>query len=346
MHSLRRPAIEAALTLSGALLLTACSSATPTSEGGGASGGGEGFPVTIEHAYGTTEVPEQPERVATVAWGNQDVALALGVVPVGMPFVTYADDNGDGILPWVQDEIDELGGETPVLFDEVDGINFEQVADTAPNLILGANSGLTEEDYQTLTEIAPTVAFPDLPWLLDWRESTTLNGTALGMADEAGQLVADTEQIISDASGAHPELEGKTFAYLWVDPSDTSAVYVYLPEDARVSFLTDLGMEPSDGVKQLATENEGQFFATLTAENLDILADADIIVNYGDADTLAAMQAEPLLGSLPAVQAGAVAIVTESDALASAMTTPTVLSIPWGIDEYTQILADAAAKVQ
>ncbi|WP_307807529.1 iron-siderophore ABC transporter substrate-binding protein [Naasia sp. SYSU D00948] len=344
MLSLRRPAIAAALTLSGALLLTACSSTTPASDGGSAGGGG--FPVTVEHAYGATEVPEQPERVATVAWGNQDVALALGVVPVGMPFVTYADDNGDGILPWVQDALDELGGETPELFDEVDGINFEQVADTAPDLILGANSGLTEEEYQTLTEIAPTVSFPGEPWLVDWRESTTLNGAALGLADEADELVADTEQLIADAAAAHPELQGTTFAYLWVDPGDTSSVYVYLPEDARVSFLADLGMEPSAGVQQLAAENEGQFFATLTAENLDVLADADIILNYGGEDTLAAMQAEPLLGALPAVQAGAVAIVTESDALAAAMTTPTVLSIPWGIDEYTQILADAAAKVQ
>ena len=284
--------------------------------------------------------------MAAVAWGNQDVALALGVVPVGMPFVTFADDNGDGILPWVQEAIDELGGDTPELFDEADGYNFEQVADAAPDVILGANSGMTEEDYSTLSEIAPTVAFPNDPWLVNWRESVTLNGQALGLADEAETLVAETEGVIADAAAAHPELEGKTFAYVWVDPSDESSVFVYLPEDARVSFLHDLGMEDSEGVKQLGEENAGQFFATVSAENIDLIADADIIVNYGDAGSLAALQANPLLGALPAVQNGAVAIIDQLNPLAAATTTPTVLSIPWGIEEYTQLLADAAAKVQ
>lgn len=31
------------------------------------------FPVTIEHAYGSTTIESQPERVATVAWGNHEV---------------------------------------------------------------------------------------------------------------------------------------------------------------------------------------------------------------------------------------------------------------------------------
>ena len=41
------------------------------------------YPVTIEHAFGETVIEKQPERVVTVAFGNQDVVLALGVVPVG-----------------------------------------------------------------------------------------------------------------------------------------------------------------------------------------------------------------------------------------------------------------------
>ena len=49
------------------------------------------------------------------------------------------------------------------LFDEVDGINFEQVADSAPDVILGVNSGMTKDDYSTLSEIAPTIAFPACP---------------------------------------------------------------------------------------------------------------------------------------------------------------------------------------
>jgi len=337
-----------ALGAAAATVLAGCASGsdTETATDAGDSASSAGFPIEIDNAFGTTVIESQPENVAAIAWGNQDVALALGVAPVGMPFITYADDNGDGILPWVQDALDELGAETPVLYDEVDGVNFEQVADTAPDVILAANSGVTEEDYETLTEIAPTVSYPGSPWIISWRDSTTTNGAALGLEDEADDLIAETESVIEDAITANPELEGKSFAYIYLDPSDTSAAAVYLPGDTRIEFVKELGLVASDGVTELAEQNEGQFYASLTSENLDMLADADIIVNYGSADTLAAMQADPLIGSLPAVQRGSVVIIDNADPLAAAFTTPTVLSIPWGIDEYMSLLSDAASKVQ
>ena len=50
-----------------------------------------------------------------------------------------------------------------MLFDETDGIDFEAVADTEPDVILAGYSGLTQEDYDTLSEIAPVVAYPEAP---------------------------------------------------------------------------------------------------------------------------------------------------------------------------------------
>ncbi|MGO8609104.1 ABC transporter substrate-binding protein, partial [Rhizobium johnstonii] len=90
---------------------------------------------------GETTITEKPERIATVAWANHEVPLALGVVPVGMSKATWGDDDGDGVLPWVEDKLTELGAETPVLFDETDGIPFEKVADTRPDVILASYSG-------------------------------------------------------------------------------------------------------------------------------------------------------------------------------------------------------------
>ena len=109
------------------------------------------YPLTIEHALGTTVIESQPERVATVQWANHEVPLALGVVPVGMAAANFADADGDGLLPWVADELEELDAATPVLFDENDGIDFEAVADTDPDVILAAYSGLTQEDYETVS---------------------------------------------------------------------------------------------------------------------------------------------------------------------------------------------------
>src|SRR5687768_2508825 len=142
------------------------------------------YPITIEHALGTTVIESKPERVATVQWANHEVPLALGVVPVGMAAANFGDPDGDGVLPWVSDKLEELGAEPPVLFDENDGIDFEAVADTDPDVILAAYSGLTQEDYDTLSDIAPTIAYPEAAWSTAWRDVIRLNSAGMGMAAE------------------------------------------------------------------------------------------------------------------------------------------------------------------
>ena len=124
MRSKRFLAVAAA-AVAVALGMTACSSdSSETADGGNAGSGSSSFPVTIEHAFGTTTIDAKPERVATVAWANHEVPLALGVVPVGMAAATFGDDNGNGMLPWVEEKLDDLGAKPPVLFDETDGIDL------------------------------------------------------------------------------------------------------------------------------------------------------------------------------------------------------------------------------
>lgn len=157
-----------------------------------------GFPVSIQHAFGTTMVREKPQRVATVASGNHEVPLALGIVPVGMAAANYGDDDGDGVLPWVKEKLVELGADTPALFDEGDGIDFEAVAATSSDVILAAYSGLTQSDYDTLSQIAPVVAYPDSPWTTDWRQMIQMNSAGMGMAAKGDALIAKMEGRIAD----------------------------------------------------------------------------------------------------------------------------------------------------
>ena len=135
MRTSRILAIGAAAAL--AIGLSACASSAPesTSTAGGNPASDDAFPVTVEHVYGETTITEKPERVATVAWANHEVPLALGIVPVGMSKAAWGDDDDNGVLPWVEEKLDELGAETPVLFDETDGIDYEAVADTEPDVI-------------------------------------------------------------------------------------------------------------------------------------------------------------------------------------------------------------------
>ncbi|KQQ06275.1 MULTISPECIES: iron-siderophore ABC transporter substrate-binding protein [unclassified Rathayibacter] len=330
------------LALLATALLTAglagCSSAATGSEDASS-----GFsPITIEHALGTTTIEAQPERVATVNWANHEVPLALGVVPVGMAAANFGDDDGDGLLPWVTEKLDELGGETPVLFDETDGIDFEAVADTRPDVILAAYSGLTQEDYDTLSEIAPVVAYPETAWGTSWRDTITLNSRAMGMADEGEELVTELEGEIEEAAAAFPQLADTSAMFLThVDPTDLSQVSFYTTHDTRPAFFADLGLA-TPGSIETASASTDAFSLTQSAEQADAFTDVDVIVTYGDDELVATLKADPLLSQIPAVANDAI-VRLPSTPLGTAAN-PTPLSISYVLDDYLALLAEAADK--
>jgi iron complex transport system substrate-binding protein len=330
--------LVAAATL--ALSLAACSA--PAEGGGRAEGSGDGtFPVTIDHAFGSTTITAKPERVATVAWANHEVPLALGIVPVGMSEATWGDDDNDGVLPWVEDKLEELGAETPVLFDETDGIDFEAVADTEPDVILATYSGLTEEEYDTLSKIAPVIAYPDVAWGTTVQEMIQISSTALGLSAEGDELIAQLDADVATALAAHSELEGKKVLFSYIDPTDTSQIGFYTALDTRPGFLASIGL-PLPTVVEEESAKTDQFYVTVSSEQADRFDDVDVFVTYGEADgaIITQLQADPLLSKIPAIANGSIAILQNSTPLA-ASANPSPLSIGWGIDEYFALLASA-----
>ena len=330
-----------------ALLLTACSSGDgddAAADSTGDTGSSADYPIVIEHALGTTEIDEAPERVATVNWANHEVPLALGVVPVGMAAANFGDDDGDGVLPWVSDRLEELDAETPVLFDETDGIDFEAVADTAPDVILASYSGLTQEDYDTLSEIAPVVAYPEAPWSTDWRAMIELNSQAMGMAEEGEQLVADLEKEIAATVEAHPGLAGTGAMFLThVDTTDLSQVSFYTTHDTRAKFFEDLGLATPESIASASAKTD-QFSLTRSAEQIDALDDVELIVTYGDETLVEALEGDPLLSKMPAVADGAIVLLPNNPLGTAA--NPTPLSISYVLEDYVTMLAEAGAGAQ
>lgn len=331
----------AALSLTAAL--AACSSGGSAQTDDGAAASADGYPIQIEHVYGTTTIAEKPERVATVAWANHEVPLALGVVPVGMSKAAWGDDDGDGVLPWVEDRLEELGAETPVLFDETDGIDFEAVNDTNPDVILAAYSGLTEEEYRTLSKIAPVVAYPDTPWGTSLEDMIELDSAAIGMPQEGRELIDELHGEIEASLAAHPELDGKKLLFAYLNPSDLSKIGFYTVHDTRPGFLAGLGLPQPEIVEEESGETE-EFYVELSSDVADRFADVDVFVTYGDADgaLVKQLQADPLLSQIPAIAEGRIAILEDSTPLA-ASANPSPLSIGWGIDDYFALLADATA---
>ncbi|NUL49410.1 iron-siderophore ABC transporter substrate-binding protein [Cellulosimicrobium funkei] len=336
------------------LALSACGSGTAdpaaeSSAAAGSSGSSEAaasdqqFPIEVEHAFGTTTIESKPERVATVNWANHEVPLALGVVPVGMASADFGDDDGNGVLPWVEDELEELGAETPVLFDETDGIDFEAVADTNPDVILAAYSGLTQQDYDTLSEIAPVIAFPETAWGTDWREMIRLNSQGMGMEAEGDALIEDLEGQIEAQAAEHPELEGASAMFLThVDTADLSEVNFYTAHDTRTMFFEDLGMAVADSVQEASADNEA-FSGTVSTEQVDQFDDVEVIVTYGDQSLIDTLEGDALLSQMPAVANGAIVSLDGTGPMGTAAN-PTPLAIPYVLEDYVDLLAEAAAK--
>lgn len=299
------------------------------------------YPITIEHAFGTTTILKKPERVATIAWANHEVPLALGIVPVGMARANFGDDDGDGVLPWNQEKLDELHAETPVLFDEGDGIDFEAVAATRPDVILAAYSGLSRSDYETLSGIAPVVAYPKAPWSTDWRTTIRMDSAGMGMAAEGERLIGKIEKEIADEVGKYPELKGKSAMFVThLDATDLSVVNFYTTQDTRVQYFADLGLGMPKSVVEASTN--GTFAGSVSAERIDAFDDVDILVTYGGQTLKDAMTSNPLFAHMPAVARDAM-VLLGNNSIGNAAN-PTPLSISWVLKDYLAVLAEAARK--
>lgn len=302
--------------------------------------------IVLDHAFGQTILDKKPERVATIAWGNHDVALALGIVPVGFSKANYGVSADKGVLPWTEEKIKELNGKAN-LFDDLDGLNFEAISNSKPDVILAGYSGITKEDYDTLSKIAPVAAYKSKPWQTLWRDMIKIDSKALGMEKEGDELIKNTEARISKELEKHPEIKGKIkgkkVLFTMINAADTSKFWIYTSKDPRANYLTDLGLVFPESLKEF--ESEDSFAKEISAEEANKINDADVIITYGDDKTLEALQKDPLLGKINAIKNGAVAVIPDNTPLAASCT-PTPLSINYTIEEYLNLLGNACKNAK
>ena len=326
-----------AVLVSGAQLMTACGSGDDD-EGGSSTGSatgseGEAFPVTIEHKYGETTIRQMPERIVTVGLTEQDALLALGIVPVAT--TEWFGEHPGAIFPWATDELEALGAEPPEVMADATAVNAESVAAQEPDLILALYSGITEEEYDTLSAIAPTVAPPDgvVDFGVPWEDLTLTVGQAVGMADEAQALVDDVKDQLAAAAEAHPEFAGATA----VTATPYEGIYVYGPEDVRGRFLTSLGFELPPDLAEVTGE---EFGGNLSEENAEML-DVDVIV-WLDPDDGEGPLGGPLYATFPVhTEEREVRLSSYDQPLGAATSYVSVLSLPYLLDGVVPMLAAA-----
>ena len=332
----RGPAVTA-VGLVMVLLLAACGSGDPEAgagegSGGSGTGSGEGFPVTIEHRYGSTELENRPERIVTVGLTDHDALLALGVAPVGVsdwfgeqPYATW---------PWA---VDELGDAEPEIVTpaESDGINFEAIAALRPDAIIALYSDVSQGDYDRLDAIAPTVAPPEdhVDYGIPWQESTRIVGRVVGESERAEELVAGVEQRLADVREEHPEFVGATS----IVATPYEGIFIYGVEDPRGRLLQSLGFELP---KDLTEAAESEFGGNLSVEKAELLdVDAIIWLDPEDAD---GPLGGPVYASLAVHTEGReVFLDSFDDPVGAATSFVTVLSLPYLLDHLVPKLAAA-----
>lgn len=303
--------------------------ATPAEAAATADGGKDAaFPVTIEHRHGATTIESPPERVVTVGLTDHDAVLALGVTPVGTR--DWYGDHPHAVWPWAQDE---LGNAEPEVVGTAQEIDFETVASLDPDVIVGLYSAMTSDEYETLSQIAPTVAQPDdhVDYGVPWQELTRTVGRIVGQADEADALVAEVEDRFAAVREEHPEFVGATAA----GAAMHEGIYVYSPKVANMRLLQDLGFEVPDGIAELVGEADG---AQLSLERAELI-DTDVLL-WIDAQPGQGPLGEPVYTELDVHQEGREVLLSSTGEL-SAASFVSVLSIPEILDGLVPMLEAA-----
>lgn len=212
-----------AVSAVAAVALAACSSSVEPDASG---------PVrAVEHARGTTDVPEAPKRVVVLEPVQLDTAVALGVTPVGSAVASEET----GIPAYLGDEAGEI---EPV--GTVTEPSMEKIAAQEPDLIIGTESRHSDL-YEQLSDIAPTVfmATQEDPW----PDNVKLVGEALNRADDAVALLDEYDERCEEISEEY-DLDGAT-AQL-VRPRDEAVLSIYGPTSFAGSTLECVGFTIPD----------------------------------------------------------------------------------------------------
>ena len=196
------------------------------------------FPVTFDTMFGETVIESKPERVVSVGYTEGDLILALGVTPVAIR--DWYGDQPNGLWPWAAATPAAQAGDIEVIPSAE--INFEQVAALNPDVIFAIGSGIDQEQFDTLSAIAPVVAQSDEynDFGTPWDVAQVMIGKALGLEAEAQALVDDVNAPVRGGRRRPPGLAGPERHRVATISAD-GTIGAFTDGDNRGHLLTQLG---------------------------------------------------------------------------------------------------------
>ncbi|WP_257348635.1 ABC transporter substrate-binding protein [Pseudalkalibacillus decolorationis] len=261
------------IILTFVLILTGCSSQEAEkqpNENEGKTGQKEEGVREITHAMGTTKIKGTPKRVVTLYQGATDVAVALGVTPVGVvdswveqPMYKYLRDDLEGVK--------HVGLETQP--------NLEEIAKLKPDLII-ASKLRHEKVYDKLSQIAPTVTHETV---FKFKETTELMGKALNKEEKAKELLSDWDNRVADFKEKISEKLGDEW------PVEVSVIN-FRADHARIyitgyagDILSELGFARPEFQQKEA--DKGTVVLKLTSKESIPKMNADVFFMFNSDDT-------------------------------------------------------------
>ncbi|WP_158886706.1 ABC transporter substrate-binding protein [Amycolatopsis anabasis] len=285
---LRRRSWRAVLAVSAAasLSLTAC--------GGGDQQAGDqqaaqgGFPRTVQHVMGSTELKTQPKRVAALDSSYVDAALALEA-----EVVAYTKYRAYDKLP------DYLGddakyGQQAKIVGELENPDIEQLYDIKPDLIVSAKVR-HEKLYNEFTGVAPTVFSQTTG--ATWKENIRLLAKALGkeeLAERKIKAYEDRARRVGENIRAKLGKDATVSLTRFVEGEPT--VRLYSSRSFPGIVMADAGLRRPAG----QPDSAGKISVDLSQEDITKLdADSVFVSSYADPtkaaeDPKARFQTNPL----------------------------------------------------
>jgi len=242
----------------------------------------------LDTAYGEIKLEGTPQRVITLGENALDVALSVGVKPVG----SVATRGGSDVSDYLKDKAGAIK-----IVGTARETNLESVFALQPDLIL-ASPELTKDQYQKLSLIAPTVV-PKGSSFEDWRNNVEFYGEALAKPAEAKAAIAAVDTRIES-------LKGK------IEPGQVASVVRWSPQGPGVmsqhlfvgQLLSQLGFK---GTAMAAALTKKPHSDALSLENLSRI-DGDWLflatLNADGDKALEQARQQPAFARLKAVSSG------------------------------------------
>ncbi|KAA6447260.1 iron-hydroxamate ABC transporter substrate-binding protein [Bacillus swezeyi] len=267
------------------LVVSACGSATQSSDNGDKEEAGEEATRTYKSTRGDVEIPANPKRIVTDFYAGELFSVGANVVGSG----SWSFTN-----PFLKDKLKDVT-------DLGDPINVEKVMKLKPDLIVV----MKDDNYDKLSKIAPTVVVP-YNTAKNIQETVKMFGDIAGAKEEADQFLADFEEKSKAAQKKITKVVDKNATFGIYENTDKGKLWVFNDNGGRggQAVYNALGLKAPEKIEKDIIET-----GEMKEISLEVLpeytADYMFVTDYnpnGDSKTLDKLKESSIWKNLDAVK--------------------------------------------